>query len=156
MLSKSTQYAIRALVYVQLKNREKYRPGVGEIAREIEAPEAYTAKILQMLTRHRLLSSMKGRGGGFFFDEDHTDVTLHKVILIMEGDSAFYRCGFGLKNCNDDHPCPLHHQYIGVRDKFLEIAQTQTIQSLAQNIEDGKAVLNRLVINDPPDVDIPG
>lgn len=40
MLSKSTEYAIRALVFVQLRNWEKKRPGVGEIAKEIEAPEA--------------------------------------------------------------------------------------------------------------------
>ncbi len=67
MLSKSSEYAIRALVFIQLCNWEKKRPGVGEIAKEIEAPEAYTAKILQTLTKNKLLDSMKGRGGGFFF-----------------------------------------------------------------------------------------
>jgi len=58
MLSKSTEYAIRALVFVQLRNSENNRPGVNEIAIEIGAPVAYSAKILQTLTKHRLLDSM--------------------------------------------------------------------------------------------------
>jgi DNA-binding IscR family transcriptional regulator len=67
MLSKSTEYAIRALVYIQLCTWEQKRPGASEIAKEIEAPVAYTAKILQILTKSQLIDSLKGRGGGFFF-----------------------------------------------------------------------------------------
>jgi len=144
MLSKGTEYAIRALVYIQLKKWEQKRPGVGEIAREIEAPEAYSGKILQTLTKHKLLNSMKGRGGGFFFSDNQSDLSLYDVIFVMEGDSSFRNCGFGLKDCNDDNPCPLHNQYITVRDRFYDIVQKETIHSLAKRIRQGKAVLNRI------------
>ena len=53
MLAKGTEYALRALVYIQLQNWEQKRPGVEEIAIEIEAPVAYSAKILQNLTKHQ-------------------------------------------------------------------------------------------------------
>ena len=78
MLVKSTEYAIRALVYIQLQNWNKKRPGVIEIAKEIEAPAAYSAKILQTLTRHKLVDSMKGRGGGFFLTMELR--TLHYIM----------------------------------------------------------------------------
>jgi len=145
MLSKSTEYAIRALVYVQLKNWEQKRPGVGEIAKEIEAPEAYSAKILQTLTKHNLMDSMKGRGGGFFFSDNQSNLTLYDVIHVMEGDGCFHKCWFGLKNCNNEIPCPLHEKYKVVRDKFYEIVRTETIQSLAKSILEGDAVLNRVI-----------
>ncbi|MGQ1783977.1 MULTISPECIES: RrF2 family transcriptional regulator [unclassified Saccharicrinis] len=144
MLSKSTEYAIRALVYVQLCNWEQQRPGVGEIAKEIEAPESYTAKILQTLTKNKLMDSMKGRGGGFFFNNNQCDLTLYDVIHVIEGDACFHKCGFGLRNCNNDNPCPLHEQYKVVRDGFFAIVQTETIKSLSQKIKQGEAVLNRL------------
>nr|WP_321411645.1 Rrf2 family transcriptional regulator [uncultured Carboxylicivirga sp.] len=144
MLSKSTEYAIRALVFVQLKNWEQKRPGVGEIAKEIEAPEAYTAKILQTLTKNKLMDSMKGRGGGFFFNDNQSNLTLYEVIHVVEGDACFHKCGFGLKQCNNDNPCPLHEQYKVVRDGFFEIVKTETIQSLSEKIKQGEAVLNRL------------
>ncbi len=144
MLAKSTQYAIRALVYVQLRNWEGKRPGVIEIAQEIEAPAAFSAKILQTLTRHKLVDSAKGRGGGFFFNEQQTELTLYQVIHVMEGDDCFHRCGFGLKSCNDENPCPLHEKYKVVRDGFHEIVRNETIQALSTKIKNGQAVLKRL------------
>ena len=88
--------------------------------------------------------SMKGRGGGFFFSGDRSDLTLYKVIQLMEGDSLFTRCGFGLKNCSDENPCPLHEMVIGYRDGIRDMAMRETIGSLAEKIRNGKAVLNRL------------
>jgi Rrf2 family protein len=146
MLTKSTEYAIRALVYVQLQNWLKKRPGVEEIAREIEAPEAFSGKILQTLTKHKLLDSMKGRGGGFFFDENESHLTLYDVIHVMEGDACFHKCGFGLKNCNNENPCPLHDKYIAIRDGFYNIVKSETINSLARKILEGNAVLNRMSV----------
>lgn len=144
MIAKSTEYAIRALVYIQLQNWDQKRPGVIEIAKEIESPQAFTGKILQLLTKHKIVESSKGRGGGFYFNNDKSDLTLYKVIILLEGDTCFTKCGFGLKNCSNSNPCPLHDRYINVRDGFLEIAQTETIQSVSQKIIDGKAVLNRI------------
>ncbi|MFV0591875.1 MAG: RrF2 family transcriptional regulator [Draconibacterium sp.] len=146
MLAKSTEYAIRALVYVQLKNWESKRPGVVEIAREIEAPEAFSAKILQTLTRHQLLDSAKGRGGGFFFNSEQTKLSLYEVVHVMEGDACFHRCGFGLKSCNNENPCPLHEQYKIVRDTFYDIVRKESIQSLSEKIRKGEAVLKRLKV----------
>lgn len=144
MLAKSTKYAIRALVYIQLKNWEKERPGVGEIAREIEAPEPFTAKILQILTRHRLLGSVKGRGGGFAFEDMQSELSIYGVIHVMEGDSCFHRCGFGLKSCDSENPCPMHEQYGIFRDGFFDLVKGESIQSLSEKILKGKAVLNRV------------
>ena len=146
MLAKGTEYAIRALVYVQLQNWKNLRPGVVEIAREIEAPEAYSAKIFQTLTRHKLLESMKGRGGGFFFDKNQSNITIYDVIHVMEGDGCFHKCGFGLKDCNNENPCPLHEEYIVVREGFYSIVKSETIQSLSNKILEGKAVLNRIEV----------
>ncbi|MGV8137899.1 MAG: RrF2 family transcriptional regulator [Mangrovibacterium sp.] len=146
MLSKSTEYAIRALVFIQLENWKQRRPGVIEIAREIETPPAFTAKILQILTRHRLVQSMKGRGGGFFFTGDIQQVTLFEVIHVIEGDGLFHRCGIGLKNCSNENPCPIHHDYMKVREEMNRIVRNETIYSLATKVADGQAVLNRIPV----------
>lgn len=145
MLTRKTKYAIRALVYIQLKNWEKKRPGVTEIATKIEAPKAFSGKILQTLTKHKFLVSMKGRGGGYFFNNNQSNITLNDLVDLMEGDSSFNQCVFGLVNCNAEDPCPIHGQYIEVRDRFNEIIQTETIRSLAERIRNGSAVLNRIV-----------
>lgn len=141
MLSKSSEYAIRALVFIQIQNWEERRPGVIEIARETGAPAAFSAKILHTLTTHRLLDSMKGRGGGFFFPNGQSDLTLYQVIHVMEGDELFRSCGIGLKSCSDKNPCPLHDQYTPIRESLIQLVNRETISSLAEKIRDGKAVL---------------
>lgn len=148
MLSRSTEYAIRALVFIQLKNWREKRPGVAEIAREIDAPGAFTAKILQVLTRHHLIHSMKGRGGGFFFDCSGEEPSLYDVIHVMEGDEIFRKCGFGLKDCSDRDPCPLHEQYKEVRAEFTRLVNTETIHSMALKVLHGEAVLTRAIHTD--------
>ncbi len=80
MLGKTTEYAIRALVYIYIRNLEGKRPGFKEIARNINSPEQFTAKILQNLARAGIIYSMKGRGGGFFFDQNNSPLPLFEVI----------------------------------------------------------------------------
>lgn len=145
MLSKASEYAIRSLVYVAIKNRDNQRPGYREIAREIEAPEQFTAKILQSLVRQGMLLSVRGRGGGFFFEPQAAPIALIEVINSVEGYKLFTRCGIGLSQCSDTSPCPIHHQYAVIRDQYQQLATNTTIEMLADKIVAGKAVLNRII-----------
>ncbi len=132
MFSKETEYALRGLVYIQTQNILGNRPGTDEIAREIEAPRFYTAKILQRLVRMGFLMSLKGKGGGFFFDKKKPELTIKELILATEGDKILTGCGFGLNNCTPDRPCKLHEQYILIREDIDKLVSSETIQSLAK------------------------
>ena len=144
MLGKTTEYAIRALVYIYIQNMVGKRPGFKEIAKMIDSPEQFTGKVLQNLSRAELVSSMKGRGGGFFFNEPKNPITLFKVIEAVEGNEYFLKCGFGLKHCDVNNPCPLHEDYAPIRDSFFKMVNERTIQSLAIKINNREATLNRL------------
>lgn len=131
MFKKETEYALRALVYICEQNQQGQRPGLAEIAFEIEAPGPYTAKVLQRLVKSGILSSQKGKGGGFFFRKGQGETILKDVIIITEGAGIFTNCGFGLGHCNDENPCPIHEQYLKVREQLEEIFSKNTIRDLA-------------------------
>ncbi|WP_101310309.1 Rrf2 family transcriptional regulator [Labilibaculum manganireducens] len=143
MLSKTAEYAIRALVYVQLQNWEEKRPGFKEIAKNIESPEHFTAKILQVLTRFDLIKSLKGRNGGFFFDKEHEDLQLYKIITAIDGEKSFISCNFGFKGCDHENKCPLHDDFSELRKNYTVLVKKRTIQSLAKKILSGEAVLTQ-------------
>ncbi len=143
MLGKTTEYAIRALVYIYLQNQAGKRPGFKEISLEIDSPEQFTAKILRTLTRDGIISSMKGRGGGFFFDKPENPLPLYDIVSLLEGKKFFSRCGFGLKSCDSENPCPLHDDYSKVRETFFKMVSEKTVQALANKITDHKAILTR-------------
>jgi Rrf2 family protein len=131
MFNKETEYALRALVYIQQQNNGGHRPGIAEIAREIEAPVFYIAKILQRLVRMGFVVSLKGKGGGFFFDKDKPELTVKELIFSIEGNKTITGCGFGFKNCSGKHPCPIHDQYAPIREAIDRLVSAETIQSLS-------------------------
>ena len=145
MFKKETEYALRALVYIKLQNSRERRPGIAEIASEIETPQSFTAKILQRMVKQGFVESLKGINGGFFFDVKKEDLPLKKVIVSIEGDSLFNGCGFGLKQCDENNPCPLHFSYAPIRDAIDKLVSEETIQGLAGKLNtNGKFTLSRI------------
>jgi Rrf2 family protein len=143
MWSKTTEYAIRALVQVAISNETGTRPGFREIAESIDAPVQFTAKILQSLTRASLVKSVRGRGGGFFFDPDGPELKLADVIRTLEGEKYFSGCVIGLPKCDENNPCPLHSEFVRIRTDLVHLADQETIQGLARKTADGEGMLKR-------------
>jgi Rrf2 family protein len=134
MFNKETEYALRGLIYIKLQNMKNRRPGTAEVSKEIEAPPFFTAKILQRLVRTGFLESQKGKGGGFYFDPNKSDLTLEKLISATEGDRSFSGCGIGMKYCDENNPCPLHEKYAPIRDSINKLVSVETVQSLAEKV----------------------
>jgi Rrf2 family protein len=132
MFNKETEYALRGLVYIQLQNNLGRRPGLVEIAKEIDAPPFYTAKILQRLVRQEYINSLKGKGGGFYFDPQKPELSIRELLDATEGSKIITACGFGLKDCNGSNPCPLHEKYAPIREAIEKLVSLETIQSLAR------------------------
>lgn len=135
MFNKETEYALRGLVYVQVQNLKGNKPGIAEIAKEIDAPVFYTGKIMQRLVKHGFLMSLKGKGGGFLFDAHKPDLPLKTVIQAVEGGKTYSGCGFGLKQCDEEHPCPLHTQFAPIRESINKLISCNTVQSLAREYQ---------------------
>jgi Rrf2 family protein len=132
MFNKETEYALRGLVYIQIQNSRNHRPGIAEIAREIEAPAFYTAKIMQRMVRYGFIASIKGKGGGFYFPAENQNLPLYNIITAIQGDRLFTGCAFGLKQCSEQNPCPMHDRYAPIREAIYRLVSEETIQSLAE------------------------
>ena len=144
MFKKETEYALRGLVYIRLQNLNERKPGIAEIATEVETPPHFMAKILQRMVRFGFIESVKGKNGGYSMHPGHSSLTLREVISAIEGNALFEGCGFGLKECDENNPCPLHFSYAPIRDAINRLVNDETIQSLAgKNPKELDFVLNR-------------
>ena len=98
------------------------------------------------MVKQGFVESLKGINGGFFFDISKEDLPLKKVIVSIEGDSLFNGCGFGLKHCDENNPCPLHYSYAPIREAFNKLVSDETIQGLAQQLDKNENItLNRVI-----------
>ena len=141
MISKSCKYAIRAAVFIASKANEDVKLGVKEIAQEIEAPTAFTAKILQILNKNRIVTSLKGPYGGFFCEKYQLELPVIEIVRAIDGLAIFNECVMGLHKCSDLHPCPMHHKYAITRDNLLATFSGTTLQGLASDLSSGASFI---------------
>ena len=141
MFSKACEYGIRAMLHIAHKSQAKERVGVKDIAEAIDSPEAFTGKIMQQLSKNKLVQSIKGPHGGFWInDEDRTKINLRQIVEVIDGDKIYIGCGLGLNQCSDNEPCPMHNQYIPVRNALIKIHTETSLEDLAVKL-DGIATL---------------
>lgn len=144
MLSKSCTYALRSIMFIALNASFDAKIGIKEIAEELELPTHYLGKILQQLTKHNIIQSIKGPNGGFYLDEKSQKIKLIKVVAVIDKLESFTCCGLGLNECSESHPCPLHDEFKIYRDGLRELFESKSILDLVTKIEDGNAFIKNL------------
>ncbi|MEG0925230.1 MULTISPECIES: RrF2 family transcriptional regulator [Chryseobacterium] len=121
IFSNTCQYAIKACIILAL---EKRKIGIIEISEQIGTPTAFTSKILQQLTKNGLISSGKGRGGGFYLDDkQYEELSIRDIYENFEGKEVLSSCLLGLKECGGHNPCPIHHVAAQIKEKLMIMFQ---------------------------------
>jgi len=138
MFSKATEYALRATIYIAKKGTEEKKLGMEEIAKAIDSPQSFTAKILQALTKdNKVVSSVRGPNGGFFMTDKAKKLPVRIILQVMGEDEVLEKCVLGLKRCSETEPCPMHAQYKAIKQQLIRLFASKTIQQLTDDMEEG-------------------
>lgn len=142
MFSKACEYGIKAATYVALQSIGNRRVSLKEIAENTDSPVAFTAKVLHQLAKNGILDSLKGPTGGFQIEQPRIKtIMLEEIVAAIDGSSIYEGCALGFSQCNAKRPCPLHFQFVGIRDDLKEMLQTTSLHDLATGLKDGKVFL---------------
>lgn len=139
MFSKACEYALKIMIYLSTRQGEAALAGLKEITKAIDSPEAYTAKILQQLVRNNLLISLRGPSGGFKVPD--RAITLLEIVVAIDGEKMVSSCVLGLDECSSDHPCPVHHRFVSVRDYLKGVLTTTKLSDVKAGVTDGMSFL---------------
>lgn len=135
MFSKTCEYAIRALIFIAQKSKDGSRVGIKDISSGIDSPEYFIAKILQELSRKGFVQSAKGPNGGFYMDENNLKLSVADIVREMDGDKLFTGCGLGLKECSEDHPCPIHNDFKHIRQGIKDMLDNSKIEMFVEKLD---------------------
>ena len=133
MLSKKSQYAFKALVY--LTEHAGERPVlISEISERKNIPLKFLENILLDLRKAGILESKKGKGGGYYFRINPGQVSLAQVMRLIDGPIALLPCvslNFyeKCKDCDETH-CGLNRMMVQVRDATLKVLEHKTVADL--------------------------
>lgn len=138
MFSKSTEYALRATIYIARKSSDGKISGLKEISDAIDSPISFTAKILQSLTsNNKIVSSVRGPKGGFFLTKNAGQLPVRSILEVMGEDKILEKCVLGLRQCSETTPCPMHHQYKSIKLQLISLFETKTIEELVKDMKEG-------------------
>jgi Rrf2 family protein len=136
MLSKKTQYALKALGYLA----SKYGEGpvlISEISKTKKIPIKFLETILLELKQAGVLDSKKGKGGGYYLAQNPKKITLAKAIRLVGGPIALIPCvslNFYEKCADcDEATCGLYKAMAVTRDATLKILEKKTLMELVDS-----------------------
>jgi len=131
MLTKSAEYAVRALSLLALHEGDGTLHSA-EIADELGLPPQFLTKILRRLTATDLVTSQRGRSGGFRLNRSADEISLLAVVRPFQDGMTGVECLLGQSNCSDSDACPLHDRLTGIRQSFHDLLAGTTLADIAQ------------------------
>jgi Rrf2 family protein len=127
---KTARYSLQAMLFIAA-NQSGQNLLVRDIAKHLNLPASFLSKILQTLSRFGFLTSIKGPRGGFALSERGAAATIAQIVEVTEGPIDFDECLAGFPWCSDEQPCPLHNEWVRIREDIRNLVTKKTIAKLA-------------------------
>jgi Rrf2 family protein len=132
MISRSSEYAIRALTFLARQDGERYYLA-RDMAETLGIPAPFLGKVLQPLVSRGILDSQRGRSGGFRLARPAGEVRLLDIVETQESLEHLDRCILGQAQCTDERPCPLHDYWRSAAADFMRVLKTTTLRTLLEH-----------------------
>ncbi len=113
---------------------------ISQLAEEEVIPKKFLEQILLSLKTLGLVSSKKGKGGGYQLAQPPGEVTLASVIRMMEGPLAPLPCASETRfrkcdECVDVETCGTRLVMREVRDAMAEILERTTLATVIRKVD---------------------
>lgn len=131
MISKTCQYALRAIIYIAKKKDSGFIP-VKKIAKENNISHFFLGKIMNILSQNGLINTYKGPNGGVKLSKPAGEITLYDVVEIIDGIDIKNECFLGPR-CSEKNQCVMHNSWKKVRELYINMLSKNTIGKIIKN-----------------------
>lgn len=134
MLSNKAKYGLKAMLY--LAARPDSGPiGILEIAQDQNIPKKFLDAILLELRRGGIVHSRKGRGGGYVLSRAPSEISIGRIIRILDGPLAPIGCASKTAyrpcdDCDDLKACQVRRTMQRVRDAIAGILDNTNLAEM--------------------------
>ena len=136
MISKKTKYALKALGY--LAEHSTGEPIlISELAKEEAIPKKFLEAILVALRKGGVLKSKIGKGGGYMLALPPANITVGKVVNILEGGFALVEClndnvQVVCEECGDPSYCGIRLVMSDVKTAIDSVLESTTLADMVE------------------------
>jgi|TARA_B110000444_G_scaffold255079_1_gene288750 Rrf2 family protein len=134
MLNRKTYYGIQSLLFIARNKRGDLTP-ITEITDSLKISRRFLEKILSELRHEGIVTSKKGRSGGYSINKDLDSISLADIVRILEGPIALLPCAShrfyqSCSECITPEKCALQDALVGVRNDTVHSLKSIKIQDL--------------------------
>ena len=126
MLSSSSKYALRTLMYLAEQKTDDFLP-VKRVAKAAKIPPAYLSKLVKILGDHGILKTRRGKEGGIRLGKKTT--SFYEICQVLEDPVLVEHCILSDTRCKKNNPCPLHDKWFKERGKIEKFLKTMKIKA---------------------------
>ncbi len=132
MISQRAKYALRALVALA-RGRAGAPMFIGDIAEEQDIPKKFLEQILLQLKAAGIVTSRRGKAGGYLLARPAHEITYGEVLRLIDGPIAplpclsriaYRRCD----DCADERSCEIRHAFARVAEASRNVLDGTTIK----------------------------
>ncbi len=131
MLSRTSQYALRALAYLAGQQPDRMVRG-DELSRKTSIPKNYLSKILLVLGNAGIVRAVRGSAGGYRLNIEPDKIQLIRVIELFDRSAAKQTCLLGLRPvCSDKDPCTAHKAWKLAKAAYFRFLESTTLRDIS-------------------------
>src|SRR5512136_756181 len=128
-ISRKIDYGLRAMIYLASIPSDSVIP-FREIARQMDVPEDFLAKILKTLVDQGLVKSTRGPHGGYALARAPDDISFLDVIEAVEGPVALNVCLDGDDACGRSSSCTMVSVWRLGQERMLDVYRQARLSEL--------------------------
>ena len=132
-LTRAADYAVRVMVYLATLAPEK-RVFLPDLAEATSTPESFLSKVMQALARAGLISSRRGKHGGFAILPKGREATMREVIEALDGPISLNVCLNRGDDCERKSWCPAHPVWARAQRAMIDVLMGVTVSAMASKI----------------------
>lgn len=135
MINKKTQYALKAVQALALKDGDG-PVLIADLAEQEGIPKKFLEQILLDLKRDGILTSAKGKGGGYSLAKSPAHISVGQIVRAIEGSLALVPCvaqqlnGGLCEECKDPTTCGLRVIMKDASEKMASVLDGASVQHL--------------------------
>ena len=120
-ITRQADYAIRAVRYLSKHavQGSKERVATSTVAREMQIPASFLAKIISQLSIAGLLLTSRGARGGVSLARDPGKISVLDVVEAIDGPILLNECVGTNKPCNFESDCLVHPVWLEVQESLV-------------------------------------
>ena len=129
-LTRAADYAVRVMVHLATLPAEK-RAFLPDLSEATSAPESFLSKVMQALSRAGLVTSKRGKAGGFAILQRGREATMREVIEAIDGPICLNLCLNRGKDCERKSWCPAHPVWARAQRAMIDVLMSVTVAAMA-------------------------